>query len=387
MSAKIKGKHLKIVRAMVLSTMALCLFANKAMAANAIVFGMGQSTLTDSAAAMTAAASAAKTALGANTAKVVLGWISKGQEAAFKQLPTVFTTTTATNIFGIPGEDNFTISGRGQTAVVVALAGQINAAYAVAAHHNNYDSAGSNVAAALKTIQTGATDSKITILIGDDNCPLDQTVVDGFLSTLGNSTWVNGGSCGKVFANGNIDSASILGILLYGAFDCRFGMESGEDVPTAQKALDSAQNGATAPTFAMIFDCVSRYTNLSAGDGSGLVNEMNAIKQTYGTTTPFFGGYFLGEIGKLNMSSTAYGYGGCFSVTNFYSRVATTSVVPKSTPSVVSQHGITKLSGSTSQYRLNGSIVRSGNVQSAGMIVSKQGTQNVNANGEIMLGK
>jgi hypothetical protein len=385
MSAKIKGKHLKVVRAMVLSTMAFCLFANKAMAANAIVFGMGQSTLTDSAAAMTAAASAAKTALGANTAKVVLAWVSKGQEAAFNQLSTVFATTSATNIFGIPDSNNFTTSGRGQTAVVVALAGQINSAYAVAAHHNNYDSAGSNVAAALKAVQTGATDSKLTILIGDDNCPLDSNVVNGFLSILGKSAWVNGGSCGKVFADGKIDSAFILGILLYGAFDCTFGMESGEDVATAQSALSNAQNGATAPTFAMIFDCVSRYKNLS--EGNELVEEMNAIKQTYGATTPFFGGYYLGEIGKPNLNSTAYGFGGCFSVTNFYSRVATTSVVPKSTPSVISQHGITKFSGSTSQYRLNGSIVKSGNVQSAGMIVSKQGTQNVNANGEIVLGK
>jgi hypothetical protein len=384
MPAKIKGKYLKIIYALIIS---ITVFSPNTMAANAIVFGMGQSTLTDSAAAMSAAATAAKTALGANTAQVVLAWVSKGQETAFKQLSTVFTATSATNIFGIPGEDNFTTSGRGQTAVVVALAGQINVAYAVAAHHNNYDSAGSNVASALKAVQTGATDSKITILIGDDNCPLDADVVTGFLSIFGNSAWVNGGSCGKVFADGNIDSASILGILLYGAFDCRFGMESGEDVPTAQKALDSAQNGATAPTFAMIFDCVSRYTNLSTGDGSGLVDEMNAIKQTYGTTTPFFGGYMLGEIGKLNLSSTAYGYGGCFSVTNFYSRVATTSVLPEKSPSVVSQHSITKVSGSTSQYRINGSIVKSGNPQSAGMIVSKQGTQNANANGEIILGK
>jgi hypothetical protein len=327
---------------------------------------------------MSAAADAAKTALGTTTTKVVLAWVTIGQESAFTQLAAKFTSA---KIYGIPVENLFTTDGRDRMAIVIALGGQINAAHTVKPN-TNFTTAGSQVGTDLKAIQTGATDSKLAILVGDCNNPSDAQVVTGFLSTFGNTAWVTGGSTGLSFSDGKSNTASILGILLYGAFDCRFGFEQGGTVPVAQTALTSSNDPAKKPTFSIIFDCVSRHEGLGA---SGLTSEMNAFQQTLGATTPFFGGYVLGEIGKKNLTANAYGTGGAISVVNFYTRVGT-SIAFENNPSVSLQQIPSLISSkSATQYRINGTIAKSINAQPAGVIVTKEGTKNIKVNSQAIV--
>ncbi len=345
-------------------------------AADAIVVGMGQSTTTNASTAMSASADTAITALGGKTATVVLAWVDSGSEAAFSVLAAKFATTT--KIYGFSARHASTQNGRDMMAVVFALAGQISASHTTAAHGTNYQTAGSQIGTTLKAVTTGATDGKLFILAGDQNNPLDNQVVTGFFQTYGGtSAWVTGGSTGHAFADGQIVSGAILGILLYGEFDCRFGFVQGSTVTPTLTALTNATDATKKPTFSIVFNCISRYESMGA---SGLTTEMTYFKQSLGTA-PFVSAYGLGEIGKANLTSTAYGTGGACSVTNIYTRVATSvafenspSAVPKQIPSLTS-------SKSATQYRINGSIANSTKSQPAEVIVSK-GTKNVIINNQ-----
>ena len=345
-------------------------------AADAIVVGVGQSANTDASAAMSASADTAKTALGTKTAAVVLVWVDSGSEAAFSVLAAKFATTT--KIYGFSGRHTTTQTGRDQKAVVFAFAGQISASHTSAPHGTNYQTAGSQIGTTLKAVTTKTTDGKLIILVGDQNNPLDNQVTTGFLQTYGdNSAWITGGSTGKAFADGQIVSSAILGILLYGEFDCRFGFVQGSTVTPTLTALTNATDATKKPTLSIIFNCISRYESMGA---SGLTTEMTYFKQSLGTA-PFVSAYGLGEIGKANLTSTAYGTGGAISVTNIYTRVATSvafenspSAVPKQIPSLTSTKSAT-------QYRINGSIAKSTKSQPAEVIVSK-GAKNVRINSQ-----
>jgi hypothetical protein len=354
----------------------LTLFGS-ALAADAITIGVGQSTLTDATAAMNAAADTAKTALGAKTAAIVIAWVDSGNEVAFSQLAAKF--ATGTKIYGIPGKNLFTQNGRDRKALVLAFAGQINASHVVYPHNGNFPSVGKQIGTALKAITTKPTDGKLMIIVGDCNYPSDADAITGLLSTYGTTAWCMGGSCGKVFADGQIASVSMLGILLYGEFDCGFGLETGStnSAQPAQTAINSANSAYSSkkPTLSVIFDCVSRYEALGA---SGLTSEFTVMTQSLGANGPFVGGYYLGEIGKQNLTSNAKGSGGAFSITNIYSRAAT-SIVYKNgqnnfngkIPSLQSGKGPFQ------EYRLDGSRIFNLNNQSAGMIVSKDGLENI----------
>jgi hypothetical protein len=332
-----KGNYLKITRALTLAVLAFFASASQVKAADAISIGMGQSKLADMTAAMNAAADTAKTALGSTAATVVIAWVDSGSEASFSQLTAKF--TTGTKIYGMSGRHTSTQNGRDIKAVVFALGGQISASHTTAPHGTNYQGAGSQIGTALKAVTTKATDSKLIILVGDQNNPLDNQVVTGFFQTYGGtSAWVTGGSTGKAFADGQIVSSAILGILLYGAFDCRFGFVQGSNVIVTQTALTNATDATKKPTLSIIFNCISRYESIGA---SGLTTEMTYFKQSLGTA-PFVSTYGLGEIGKANLTSTAYGTGGAISVTNIYTRVAT-SIAFENNPStnpILDEHKI-----------------------------------------------
>ena len=347
-------------------------------AADAISIGVGQSTLTDASAAMNAAADTAKTALGAKAATIVIAWVDSGNEVAFSQLATKF-TAAGTQIYGIPGKFLFTQTGRDRKALVLAFAGQISASHVVYPHNGNFPSVGSQIGTALKAVTTKSTDGKLMIIVGDCNYPSDADAITGLLSTYGTSAWCLGGSCGKVFTDGKIDSASMMGILLYGEFDCGFGLETGSTNSTqpAQTAINSANNAypSKKPTLSVIFDCVSRHEALGA---SGLTSEFTVMTQSLGANGPFVGGYYLGEIGKQNLTSNAKGSGGAFSITNIYSRAAT-SIVYKNGQNNFNEKIPSLQSGKcpVQEYRLDGSRIININNQSAGMIVSKDGLENI----------
>jgi hypothetical protein len=347
-------------------------------AADAITIGTGESTLTDAVAAMNAAADAAKTALGAKTATIVIASVDSGNEVAFSQLAAKFTTDT--KIYGIPGKNLFTSKGRDRKALVLAFSGQISASHVVFPHNGNFPSVGKQIGTALKAVTTKPTEGKLIILAGECNYPSNADATTGLLSTYGNtaSTWCMGGSCGKVFVDGKIASASMMGILLYGEFDCGFGEETGStnSAQPAQTALTSANNAypSKKPILTVIYDCVSRHEALGA---SGLTSEFTALTTVMGANGPFVGGYYLGEIGKQNLTSVAKGVGGGFSATNIYSRVAT-AIAFKNNPSVTPQVSLTNLKSAT-QYRVNGSIANSAAMQPAGLIVST-GVKNIRIN-------
>jgi len=93
--------------------------------------------------------------------------------------------------------------------------------------------------------------------------------------------------------------------------------------------------------------------------------------------TMYLSAYGLGEIGKANLNSTAYGTGGAISVANIYTRPSTSVVfenIPLSAPQQIQSLISSK---STAQYRINGTIANSLNAQPAGVIVSKEGSKNV----------
>jgi len=82
------------------------------------------------------------------------------------------------------------------------------------------------------------------------------------------------------------------------------------------------------------------------------------ITQTLGATGPFVGGYYLGEIGKQNLTSNAKGVGGGFSATNIYSRAATSIVYKNGPTNYVEKTPLLQSgSGPVQQYRLNGSRI------------------------------
>ena len=141
---------------------------------------------------------------------------------------------------------------------MLALAGQISASHVVYPHNGNFPSVGSQIGTALKAVTTKSTDSKLMIIVGDCNYPSDADATTGLLSTYGTSAWCMGGSCGKVFCDNQIYSASMMGILLYGEFDCGFGEETGStnSAQPAQTALTSANNAypSKKPTLTVIFD-------------------------------------------------------------------------------------------------------------------------------------
>jgi len=346
-------------------------------AADAISIGVGQSTLTDASAAMNAAADTAKTALGAKAATIVIAWVDSGNEVAFSQLATKF-TAAGTQIYGIPGKFLFTQTGRDRKALVLAFAGQISASHVVYPHNGNFPSVGSQIGTALKAVTTKSTDGKLMIIVGDCNYPSDADATTGLLSTYGTSAWCMGGSCGKVFCDNQIYSASMMGILLYGEFDCGFGEETGStnSAQPAQTALTSANNAypSKKPTLTVIFDCVSRHEALGA---TGLTTEFSTFTQVLGANGPFVGGYYLGEIGKQNLTSNAKGVGGGFSATNIYSRVATSVAFEKSLSPANQQIQLLTNLKSTSQYRVNGTTANSLNAPPAEIIVSKDGTKNI----------
>jgi hypothetical protein len=101
------------------------------------------------------------------------------------------------------------------------------------------------------------------------------------------------------------------------------------------------------------------------------------ITQTLGATGPFVGGYYLGEIGKQNLTSNAKGVGGGFSATNIYSRAATSIVYKNGPTNYVEKTPLLQSgSGPVQQYRLNGSRIANINNKSAGMIVAKDALEN-----------
>jgi hypothetical protein len=240
-------------------------------------------------------------------------------------------------------------------------------------HGTDFQGTGSQIGTALKAVTTGANDSKLFILAGDCNNPLDNQVVTGFFQTYGGtSAWVIGGSTGHAFADAKVVSSAILGIVLYGQFDCKFGFVQGEAVNIAQQALTSATDATKKPTFSIIFNCISRYASMGT---SGLATELTYFKSSLGTM--YLSAYGLGEIGKANLNSTAYGTGGAISVANIYTRPSTSVVfenIPLSAPQQIQSLISSK---STAQYRINGTIANSLNAQPAGVIVSKEGSKNV----------
>jgi hypothetical protein len=366
-----KGKYLKITCAMALAVLAVFTSASQVKAANAVVVGMGQSTLTDATAAMNVAADTAKTALGSTAATVVIAWVDSGKEASFSQLAAKF--GTGPKIYGIPGKNLFTQKGRDTKAVVLAFGGQISASHVVYPHNGNFSNVGKQIGTALKAVTTKSTDGKLMVIVGDCNNPTDGDVISGLVSTYGSSAWCMGGSCGKVFAGGQVASASMLGILLYGEFDCGFGLETGNtnSAQPAQTALTNAKAAypSRQPSLSVIFDCVSRHEALGA---SGLTSEFNTITQALGAAGPFAGGYYLGEIGKQNLTTTTRGTGGAFSVTNIYSRVGT-SIVYKNGQNNFPGKILPLQSGKglVRNYRVNGSRITYVNNQTAGVIVSR----------------
>ena len=323
--ATVKGKVLRISATTAIATVALWALPNQAGAVDAVAVGTGDSALSDASAAMSAAADAAIAALGGKTAAVVLAWVETGSENAFSGLSAKF--AAGTKIYGIPGVHLVDQNGRDKKAIVYALAGEIQAAHSLVTlagtQPTNYSAAGSQVGTALKAIQTKTTDSKLFILLGDQNNPKHKDTLSGFFQGYGsNSAWVVGGSTGKVFADGKVASTSILGILLYGEFDCRFGFEEGANAAAAQTALTNAKDATKTPTFALIFACSSRYGKLGA---SGLTSEFNYMTQLIGSDVPFGGAHFPGEIGKKNLTATSYATGGAFAVVTVFSRAATSN--------------------------------------------------------------
>jgi hypothetical protein len=378
MSVTIKRKILKIGVGMALSAVFFA-FPNQAKAADAISVGTGQSANTDASAAMSASADSAVKALGSKKATIVLAWVDSGSEAAFSVLAAKF---SGAKIYGFSARHATTQGGRDQKAALFAFTGQISASHTTAPHGTNYQTAGSQIGTTLKAVTTKTTDGKLIILAGDQNNPLDNQVTTGFLQTYGNnSAWITGGSTGKAFADGQIVSSAILGILLYGEFDCKFGFVQGSTVTPSLTALTNATDASKKPTLSIIFNCISRWESMGA---SGLTTEMNYFKQSLGTA-PFLSAYGLGEIGKANLAATAYGTGGAISVANVYTRVST-AIAFENSPSISTQQipSLTS-SKSTAQYRINGTIAKSINAQPAGVIVTKEGAKNIKVNSQAVV--
>ncbi len=364
---------------------ALCALTQNADAADAVIVGMGQSLNADKAAAMREAADSAQKTIGTTSVKVILAWVKSGDESAFSELTAKFSSA---KIYGFPMNHVFNTYGRDKEAVVIAFGGQINAAHSVKTLSNpddalSYRPIGAQIANDLSAVSTNTNDSKLIILAGRCDNPKDTGLTNGVLSVMGSNAWVVGGSTGASFSNNTLNNnTSVLGILLYGAFDCRFGFDgTWTDLPVAaQNALNNANDNSKKPTLSLIFDCEGRYEKLS-----GLTGEMSAFITMLGATTPFVGGYLAGEIGKKDLNSAAYGSGGAFSVANIYSRQAATSVKFSNEPTSATRLQSDKTSdGATKFYRINGAIAKSAGRQSFGILVSRNSASLVSSGKELI---
>ncbi len=163
--------------------------------------------------------------------------------------------------------------------------------------------AGSGIAAKLAK----AKDSKLMILIPDAHSPKNAYVVQGAQEVVGADFPITGGSANKnpgqtyVYYQGQMFTDSAIAFMLSGDFKVamtgRKAKENSKVISSAGDGFSQAlKNLKAKPIAALAFNCAGRKGKLD-----NLEDELNAIQNSFGKTTPIFGTYCAGEIGPADV--------------------------------------------------------------------------------------
>jgi len=285
-------------------------------AADGLVVANACSDLEDRKAAGTEAAEAAKAALGDHEAKLVLVFDDPGRELAQrkKMLRGVASVFDRSIIYGCASYAPLTQDSNMSKVGVLAIAGDISVAPAMADLADGHEACGTQIGEALKTADLPESTGRLLLLFGKCHVPLNDKLVQGVAGVLGEDLPIVGGATyhgeeylyyqGKVYQDGNI------GLLLSGDFKCSFSMKGDESskeaaiaaaADTCAEALGENKDNAV---MAFAFDCGGRRAFLA----DSVPDELAAMTKAL-DGVPMFGFYGAGEIGSKKNGLPACGAG------------------------------------------------------------------------------
>jgi hypothetical protein len=292
-----------------------------------LAVGVGQSSEPDTRKAGAAAALAAKTALGATPAKVVVVF------AARRQLDTNLVAGVASHfdktiITGCEGyspltpASNFADQGHGikNGIAVMALGGEATIRVVSAEVGNvkgNRKQAfldnGRALGAALKASLSTAPQSRMIITFGNQHVGDNQGFVDGLCEAAGTSAIVVGAAAGgpesREIVRGEVVRGHNVAILLAGDFKVGTGLAGGKQdlVGVTRTALTKAlETAGGTPVIGLVFDCGGRRGELIK---QGILAAEHQAIQKLMDKVPFFGFYGGGEIGTAAAGEAPKGVG------------------------------------------------------------------------------
>lgn len=167
----------------------------------------------------------------------------------------------------------------------------------------------------------------LMIVMADAHSPKNQHLIDGIQSVIGTQVPITGGSCNKndgltyIYYRGALYKDAALALALNGKFDIA---QSGRQAKSNDEVISTAREGsvtavqalASKPVALLAYDCAGRM-----GKVKNLNDELNAIKESVGSSVPIFGCYCAGEFGpadstieKSDGTSTGRGWHVMFSV-------------------------------------------------------------------------
>jgi hypothetical protein len=292
-----------------------------------LAVGVGQSSEPDARKAGAAAALAAKTALGATPAKLVVVF------AARRQLDTNLVAGVASHfdktiITGCEGYSPLTpvsnfadqghsiksgiavmaLGGAATIRVVSADVGDIKGNRKQAFLDN-----GRTLGAALKSSLATAPQGRVILTFGNQHVGDNQGFVDGLREAAGSPTIVVGAAAGgpdaREIIRGEVVRGHNVAILLAGDFKVGTGLADGKQdlVGVTRNALTKALETAEGtPVLGLVFDCGGRRGELIKQ--GILAAEHQAIQKLLGKA-PFFGFYGGGEIGTAAAGEAPRGVG------------------------------------------------------------------------------
>ncbi len=174
---------------------------------------------------------------------------------------------------------------------------------------------------------TDGSSANLMIVMADAHSPKNQYLIDGIQSVIGKKVPVTGGSCNKndgltfIYYRGALYKDAAVALALNGKFTVaqtgRQAKSNDEVISTAREGSATALKALTTTPFALLaYDCAGRM-----GKVKNINDELNAVKESVGTSVPIFGCYCAGEFGPADSTieqsdgtSTGRGWHVMFSV-------------------------------------------------------------------------
>jgi len=297
----------------------LCsIVATNGFAAEKVTFAHGYSDLEDYAAAGKAAAQQALKGLDGKTPKLVLVNLivvkTKGKQAK-PDVAGVLEVFDKSIVFGSSNAAVIAPGGiLGKGVAVLAFAGEIEVVMADAPLDAKGDVCGKAIGEKIKAAGIPKGDGRVLLLAGDCHHPKNNHIAQGVMAVLGDDLPIVGAAADGpklVVFQGELKRKHAIGVLLAGAFECGFGMETGgkKDAEKMLKAAETAAGNAvkeTKPELLLLFDCAGRRRSLLKA--KVLDREYDIFKKAAGEAM-LFGFYGQGEIGKPNRKEKSFGSG------------------------------------------------------------------------------